>query len=175
MQILLCRLLVVGKMNSENTTLNPLLLEHQLCFRFYTVSRLITKIYQPYLEGLGLTYVQYLVLLVLWEKDGIPVGTLVEKLGLNTNTLTPLLKRMEVAGLICRTKGTDDERKVLVTLTEKSVTMRDKAIHIPENLYKEMLELIPASVDYELMRKLLDVIIGGLKVVDRRNVRKTKD
>ena len=79
-----------------------LLLEDQLCFRFYTVVRLITRLYQPHLDRLGLTYPQYLVLLVLWEQDGVPLSHIVDRLGLNTNTLTPLLKRLEAAGFVTR-------------------------------------------------------------------------
>ncbi len=109
-------------------------LDNQLCFPFYAISRLITKQYQPHLEELGITYPQYLVLLVLWETDQISVNTIAEKLILKTNTITPLLKRMENAGLIKRLKSKEDERKVYIHLTKKGLTLREKAVCIPSKL-----------------------------------------
>lgn len=108
-----------------------LLLREQLCFRFYTLTRLIQKAYQPLLEPMGITYPQYLVLLCLWEEDHVPVGRLVAQLDLGTNTLTPLLKRLEEAGLILRERGQEDSRQVFLTLTERGRTLRDQAICLP--------------------------------------------
>lgn len=109
-------------------------LENQLCFPFYAVSRLITRAYQDDLDALGITYPQYLVLLILWEKDGVTVNEIAEKLILNTNTVTPLLKRMETTGLIERNKSIVDQRKVIVSLTEKAVLMEQEAALIPQRL-----------------------------------------
>ncbi len=109
-------------------------LDNQLCFRFYTVSRLITQAYQPLLKGLGLTYPQYLVMLVLWEQDAQPVNDIAKRLMLNTNTVTPLLKRMEALGLLERKKGQTDARQVIVSLTEKGKQMEQQAAHIPAEL-----------------------------------------
>jgi DNA-binding MarR family transcriptional regulator len=109
-------------------------LSNQLCFPVYAASRLITREYQPHLDQLGITYPQYLVLLVLWETDGIPVTEVAAKLILNTNTLTPLLKRMETLGIITRTRSGKDERKVVITLTKKGAALKNKASRIPQKL-----------------------------------------
>ena len=109
-------------------------LENQLCFPLYAASRLIIREYQPHLDKLEITYPQYLVLMVLWEKDNISVNEITQKLILNTNTVTPLLKRMELQGIITRNRSEEDERKVLVKLTEKGIAMRTEAASIPEKL-----------------------------------------
>lgn len=112
----------------------PLKLENQICFPFYAISRLIIRAYQPYLEKLGITYPQYLVLLVLWEKDGVSVQYIGDKLILNTNTLTPLLKRMESLDLVVRQKALDDERMVIILLTDKGRQLKTRAKDIPHKL-----------------------------------------
>jgi DNA-binding MarR family transcriptional regulator len=109
-------------------------LSNQLCFPVYAASRLITREYQPHLEKLGITYPQYLVLLVLWETDGITVNDISAKLILNTNTITPLLKRMESMGIITRKRSDNDERKVVISLTQKGREMRSSASTIPQEL-----------------------------------------
>jgi MarR family transcriptional regulator, organic hydroperoxide resistance regulator len=109
-------------------------LSNQLCFPVYAASRLITREYQPHLEKLGITYPQYLVLLVLWETDKISVNEIASKLILNTNTITPLLKRMEQQGIITRKRSEKDERKVMVALTKKGRDMKLKASEIPTEL-----------------------------------------
>ena len=114
-------------------------LDNQVCFPVYAASRLITREYQPYLDEMGITYPQYLVLLVLWESDGITVNDITRKLILNTNTVTPLLKRMETMGIISRKRSDDDERKVMVQLTQKGKQMREQASAIPEKLAKSIL------------------------------------
>ncbi|MGC3979322.1 MAG: MarR family transcriptional regulator [Paludibacteraceae bacterium] len=113
-------------------------LENQLCFPFYAVSRLIIRAYQDDLDALEITYPQYLVLMVLWEKDQVSVVEIGEKLILNTNTVTPLLKRMEVQGLILRVPSQIDQRRVIVSLTEKGKVMQQKAAQIPYNLIKKL-------------------------------------
>ena len=106
-------------------------LDNQLCFRLYTASRLLTQAYNPLLSAHGLTYPQYLVLLVLWENDAQPVNDIAKRLCLETNTVTPLLKRMEAEGFIKREKGSEDGRKVIVSLTPKGKALEEQAACIP--------------------------------------------
>jgi DNA-binding MarR family transcriptional regulator len=107
-------------------------LDRQLCFALYAASGLVTKAYRPLLEPLGLTYPQYLVMLVLWEESPRTVGELGEALDLDSGTLTPLLKRLEAAGLVSRTRDPADERRVQVTPTPKGLALRERAAAIPE-------------------------------------------
>ncbi len=111
-----------------------LLLENQLCFALYSTSLAMGKVYQPLLKELGITYPQYLVLLVLWENDEVTVGFLGEKLHLDSGTLTPLLKRMEKSDLITRTRSDKDERQVLISLTKTALNLRNKAQEFPNKL-----------------------------------------
>ncbi|MBL8371628.1 MAG: MarR family transcriptional regulator [Burkholderiaceae bacterium] len=110
---------------------NPLLLDHQLCFALYSASLAMTRLYKPLLDALGLTYPQYLALLVLWEQDGIGVSALGERLGLDSGTVTPLLKRLEAHGSVRRQRSTLDERSVLVFLTDAGAQLRLRAQAIP--------------------------------------------
>jgi len=113
---------------------DPLLLDEQLCFALYNASRALTRTYAPLLEPLGLTYPQYLVLLVLWERDGLPVSQLGERLALDSGTLTPLLKRLERQGVVERRRGDDDERVVRIHLTPAGRALRSRARKIPTEL-----------------------------------------
>lgn len=106
-------------------------LDNQLCFAIYACSREITKLYQPYLDKLGVTYSQYLVMIVLWERKECTVKELGEALYLDSGTLTPLLKRLQNAGLIDRKRSTQDERKVLISLTDEGSALRKKALSVP--------------------------------------------
>lgn len=106
-------------------------LDNQLCFRLYTASRLITQAYRPYLEPLGITYTQYLVLMVLWEKDNLLVSEISERLMLDTNTVTPLLQRMEHEDLLVRTRSVVDARQKLVSLTKKGRRLEEQAKEVP--------------------------------------------
>ena len=115
----------------QAATEDMLRLDHQLCFALYSSSLLMTKLYKPVLGALGLTYPQYLALLVLWEADAISVSELGERLYLDSGTLTPLLKRMEHAGWLTRERATDDERRVVVALTPAGRALRRKAANIP--------------------------------------------
>jgi len=111
---------------------NPaLLLDNQLCFALYSASLTMTKLYKPLLDALDLTYPQYLVMLVLWEQDGLMVSALGERLSLDSGTLTPLLKRMEAAGLLQRQRSADDERRVQVSLTPQGVELQERAATVP--------------------------------------------
>lgn len=107
-------------------------LENQICFPVYAASRLITRMYQPLLEELELTYPQYLVMLLLWEKDHRNVTELSKCLYLESNTLTPLLKRMEQTGFIQRSRSLEDERVVLISLSENGKALEGKALKVPE-------------------------------------------
>ena len=109
-------------------------LDHQLCFALYSSSLVMTKLYKPVLGALALTYPQYLVLLVLWETDAIGVGELGERLYLDSGTLTPLLKRMEAAGLLARERAASDERRVIVTLTAAGRALCRKAESVPRQV-----------------------------------------
>ena len=108
-----------------------LLLDNQLCFALYSASLAMTKRYKPLLAALGLTYPQYLVLLVLWELDGLTVSELGERLSLDSGTLTPLLKRLESAGLLSRLRDAADERRVRVQLTADGRALKARARHVP--------------------------------------------
>ncbi|MDI4631565.1 MarR family transcriptional regulator [Pelomonas sp. V22] len=109
-------------------------LDQQLCFALYSSSLAMTKLYKPLLEPLGLTYPQYLVMLVLWEQDGISVSTLGQRLSLDSGTLTPLLKRLEAAGLINRQRASDDERRVEIFLNPQGLALKQQALTIPPQL-----------------------------------------
>ncbi len=117
--------------SNTDTPASWLLLDHQLCFALYSASLAMTKLYKPLLEPLGLTYPQYLVMLVLWEGDGITVSQLGERLALDSGTLTPLLKRLEGASLIQRLRDTADERRVLLQLTPSGRALKRKAGSVP--------------------------------------------
>ena len=109
-------------------------LDNQLCFALYSASLATTKLYKPLLDSLGLTYPQYLALLVLWEQDGLAVNELGERLFLDSGTLTPLLKRMEAAGWLRRERASDDERRVRVTLTPAGRALKRRALAVPQRL-----------------------------------------
>jgi MarR family transcriptional regulator, organic hydroperoxide resistance regulator len=109
-------------------------LRHQVCFALYAASRSVTSAYRPLLEPLGLTYPQYLALLVLWERGDTSVKDLGAALMLDSGTLSPLLKRLEAAGLVDRRRRTDDERSVVISLTEQGARLRDRAGEIPATL-----------------------------------------
>ena len=115
--------------------LDPMLqLDNQLCFALYSTSLAMTKLYKPLLAELELTYPQYLAMLVLWECDGLMVSELGERLYLDSGTLTPLLKRLEAAGLVRRTRSAEDERSVLVTLTPSGCALRARAAGVPDHV-----------------------------------------
>ena len=106
-------------------------LDNQLCFALYSTSLAMTRLYKPLLDELGLTYPQYLAMLVLWEKDGLMVSELGERLYLDSGTLTPLLKRLESSGLISRIRAVEDERRVHITLTAAGRKLKARAARIP--------------------------------------------
>jgi DNA-binding MarR family transcriptional regulator len=141
-------------MNSQQ-----LQLSNQICFPIYSASRLITKAYKPHLDKIGLTYPQYLVLMVLWETNGLTVNQISARLILNTNTISPLLKRMEKMGLLHRKRSNEDERNVIVRLTTKGEKLKARAMPIPEKLLKVLLtENIQLSEIVQLKEMLTEWI-----------------
>ena len=130
---------------------------NQLCFPLYAAARHVTGLYTPVLKPMGLTYTQYIVFLVLWEKDGLTVGELGEKLLLDNGTLSPLLKKMEQAGYVRRERSREDERVVVVTLTEAGRALQEKAKDVPAKV-AGCLDLPPekAQALYGLLYELLE-------------------
>jgi MarR family transcriptional regulator, organic hydroperoxide resistance regulator len=112
----------------------PLRLDNQICFALYSTAHAFNRVYKPLLDRLRLTYPQYLVMLVLWERDRVPVRDIGERLFLDSGTLTPLLKRLEAAGFIKRSRSTDDERQVLIALTPQGQALREKARAVPQSI-----------------------------------------
>ena len=139
-------------------------LDNQICFRLYTATRLITQAYSPMLTELSITYPQYLVLMVLWEKDCQPVNDIAHRLLLETNTVTPLLQRMEKLGIVNRKKGEQDKRQQIVSLTEKGRDMEEEAYKLIPAGMGEKLKACPLQMeDYTHLASELDSIIGTLK------------
>ncbi|CAN5894375.1 MarR family transcriptional regulator [soil metagenome] len=118
-------------MRSEPTTADMQQLDNQLCFAVYSTSLAMTRLYKPLLEKLALTYPQYIVMLALWEQDGVMVSTLGERLSLDSGTLTPLLKRLEASGYVARVRDVADERRVRVTLTATGRKLKTRAATVP--------------------------------------------
>ena len=153
----------MNDINQQVMEYEQLKLNNQLCFRLYTVARLTVGAYHPYLDPLGITYPQYLVLLVLWEQDKQPVCDIAKRLMLDTNTVTPLLQRMEKSGLLQRTKGKTDTRQRIVSLTKKGTVLREQAKHIPECLSANILEKMGSVEELTTLVPTLDKLIEGLK------------
>ena len=132
-------------------------LSNQLCFPLYAASRNIVSLYTPYLKPLGLTYTQYIVMLVLWEKDEITVGEICEKLMLDNGTLSPLLKKMQEEGYIEKRRSKEDDRVVLVSLSKEGRALQDKAKDVPAKV-ASCIDLPPekAQMLYTLLYELLE-------------------
>lgn len=143
---------------------DELKLDNQICFRLYSASRLITQTYTPMLTALGITYPQYLVLMVLWEKDNQPVNDIARRLILETNTVTPLIQRMEKQGLITRKQGDKDKRQQIVSLTLSGKEMEERAYQLIPPAMLGKLSACPLQLnDYQNLAKELDSIINTLK------------
>ena len=140
---------------------DTLKLDAQLCFLLYTATRAVTQAYSPLLGPLGLTYPQYLVMLVLWEQDGVSVGRLGQRLYLDSGTLTPLLKRMEAQGLVERRRSRDDERVVEIHLSEAGRALRDRATGVPSALFCRTGLTLKAGVR---LAEELHQVLDGLKI-----------
>lgn len=137
-------------------------LKNQLCFPVYAASRLIIREYQPYLSELGITYPQYLVLLLLWENQPLAVNDIAEKLILNTNTITPLLKRMETDGIVKRLRSEQDERKVYISLTDHGELLKKKASKIPEALSEKLMQDSFTTQELVALKEQLEKLINLL-------------
>ena len=142
----------------------PLMLDNQLCFAVYSTAHAFNRVYKPLLDRLGLTYPQYLVMLVLWERDDVPIKDIGERLFLDSGTLTPLLKRLEAAELIRRTRNADDERQVLIALTSQGQTLREKAKAVPQGILAasacSVSELMTMKNDLVALRDKLNAALG---------------
>ncbi|WP_050462481.1 MarR family winged helix-turn-helix transcriptional regulator [Herbaspirillum autotrophicum] len=136
-----------------------LLLENQLCFAMYSASLAMTKAYKKVLKNLDITYPQYLVMLVLWERDEVMVSDLGGKLFLDSGTLTPLLKRMETMGLLHRTRNAEDERRVMVKLSPEGRALREKAKALPEKLAC----MLPPLEQVDSLREQLKLVRKNLQ------------
>ena len=132
-------------------------LDHQLCFPIYAAARAVTSIYTPYLKKLGLTYTQYILFLVLWEKDGLTVGEICKRLMLDSGTLSPVLKKLRQEGYLEKTQSTTDERSFIITLTEKGKALQKQAKEIPL-LVGKCVNIAPEKAKqlYDLLYELLD-------------------
>jgi len=117
---------------TKNASDAPLQLGNQICFAIYSAAHAFNRVYKPLLDRLGLTYPQYLVMLVLWEQDGVTVKEIGQRLHLDSGTLTPLLKRLEAAQLLKRARDTEDERQVLISLTPQGLALKDRARAVPQ-------------------------------------------
>ncbi len=144
----------------EETSPPELHLDNQLCFSVYAAAHAFTQAYKPHLGPLGLTYPQYLVMLLLWEKDGRAVNELGHPLHLDSGTLTPLLKRMEKAGLVTRRRCDKDERVMRIHLTPAGRALRDKAAHIPRDMLCDLEMTLP---QLESLRDTMKTVGGRLR------------
>lgn len=134
-------------------------LENQLCFSLYAAARLVTRRYQPLLAPLGITYPQYIVLMVLWEDEPCRVSHLVERTLLNTNTLTPLLQKLEGLGYVTRTRKQEDERVVEIALTPKGRSLKEQCFCVPASLFQSMGSTPEEALQ---MKRLLDRLIAHM-------------
>ena len=141
---------------SDSAKYDVLKLDNQICFPLYACARQVVRLYTPYLNELGITYTQYITLMVLWEKGDVPIKELTRALYLDTGTMTPLLRKMEQNGLITRTRSKEDERVVTISLTEQGWALRDKAVNIPSTV-GSCIELPPdeAVQLYQTLHKIL--------------------
>ncbi|MBR0755831.1 MarR family transcriptional regulator [Bradyrhizobium jicamae] len=139
-------------------------LDNQICFAVYSAAHAFNRVYKPLLDRLSLTYPQYLVMLVLWERDNVPLKTIGERLFLDSGTLTPLLKRLEAAELIKRTRSTEDERQVLIELTAEGEALRDKAKSVPQSILAASAcsvgELVAMKDEIVALRDRLNAVLG---------------
>ncbi len=142
----------------------PLKLDNQICFAVYSTAHAFNRLYKPLLERLELTYPQYLVMLVLWERDDVPLKNIGQRLFLDSGTLTPLLKRLETAGLIRRTRSVEDERQVLIALTPQGHALRDKAKTVPQGVLAasacSVEELVSMKDELVALRDRLTAALG---------------
>ena len=154
---------IVNDINKKNMYAE-LQLDNQICFRLYAAARLISQAYTPMLTELGITYPQYLVLMVLWENDNQLVNDIARRLMLETNTVTPLLQRMEKLGFVSRKKGEQDKRQQIVSLTQKGKQLEEDAYALVPSWMSDQLSACPLKFeDYRRLAQELDLIIDSLK------------
>lgn len=154
-------MVLVGDLRQEETDPagDPLLLDNQLCYALYAAAHRMTKAYRPLLERIGLTYPQYLVLLVLWEQDRVTVSDIGRRLRLDSGTLTPVLKRLESAGLLLRSRRQSDEREVEIALTSRGAALRSDAVLVRESV---MCQLALSEPEVRALRADLNNLIDRL-------------
>jgi DNA-binding MarR family transcriptional regulator len=149
---------------ARKQAVDPLLLGNQICFAVYSTAHAFNRVYKPLLDRLGLTYPQYLVMMVLWERDSVPVKDIGEKLFLDSGTLTPLLKRLEAAELVKRTRSTEDERQVLIALTAKGHALKEQARTVPQAILSNSAcsvgELLTMKNELVALRDKLNLALG---------------
>ncbi|KQQ56925.1 MarR family transcriptional regulator [Pseudomonas sp. Leaf127] len=145
---------MTGPKTDDTPACDALRLDNQLCFALYSTSLSMTKVYKPLLQALGLTYPQYLAMLVLWEQDGLTVGDVSTRLLTDPGSLTPLLKRLESEGLISRTRSKQDERVVLLHLTEQGRALQHKALSVPNCI------LSASGLELDTLRELQEQLVG---------------
>src|SRR5215475_12135196 len=155
----------VQKMARKQLAADQLLkLDNQICFAVYSATHAFNRVYKPLLDRLGLTYPQYLVMLVLWERDDVPLKDIGEKLFLDSGTLTPLLKRLEAAQLVKRTRSTEDERQVLIALTAQGQALKEKARAVPQSILAAsdctVSELVAMKNEIVALRDRLNAVVG---------------
>ena len=140
----------------DNTNYDALKLENQLCFPLYAASREVVKSYKPFLDKIDLTYTQYIVMMVMWEKKSLNVKELGECLYLDSGTLTPLLKKLEAKGLVARVRSETDERNLIVSITDIGEALKDKAVSIPKEMARcSNLSVEEAQQLYSILYKIL--------------------
>ena len=149
----------------KKQAVDPLLrLDNQICFAVYSAAHAFNRVYKPLLDRLSLTYPQYLVMLSLWERDGVPVKDIGERLFLDSGTLTPLLKRLETAGLVRRTRSIEDERQVLIDLTPQGQALKEKARAVPQSILEasdcSVADLVALKNEIVSLRDRLNAALG---------------
>lgn len=142
-------------------------LDNQLCFRLYTASRLVTAAYTPYFKPFGITYVQYLVLMLLWEQDNRIVSDITERLHLETNTITPLLQRMEKQGLIVRQRSLADNRQRIVSLTGEGKRLEEQIKEVPNCMAGEIVKRGMSEDELRALVALTDRFLSTLRPAER--------
>jgi DNA-binding MarR family transcriptional regulator len=151
-------------MPRKSSAVDPLRLDNQICFAVYSAAHAFNRVYKPLLDRLGLTYPQYLVMLVLWERDDVPLRDIGERLFLDSGTLTPLLKRLEAAHLVKRTRSSEDERQVLIALTPQGLALKDKARNVPQSILAasdcSVGDLVAMKDEIVALRDRLNAAIG---------------
>ena len=139
-------------------------LDNQICFAVYSAAHAFNRVYKPLLDRLGLTYPQYLVMLALWEREGVPLKDIGERLFLDSGTLTPLLKRLEAAGLVKRNRSTEDERQVRIALTAQGQALKEKARSVPLSILDasscSVAELSAVRNEIVALRDRLNAVVG---------------